>query len=282
MLAKSSPAIRTQSTAAVAAEFAHGGMTERATIGILEIMARDVEQQVRESLSEQVKNCPFLPRSLAMTLAEDIDTVSLPVIQLSTVLDDNDLLAIIAGGNTDKQIAVANRKSVSPKVSDRLVDTNNENVVGALLANDGAQISEASYNKVVENFPENDNIQALMTDRPTLPLAIVERLMTMVSLELRERIINRHDFPTELADKIITQGREGALTQSMAGESRADEIEGLITRLKSKGQLTPTLILRALCEGDLQFFDAAVGALAGVSVAKAGPLSMNAARAACA
>ena len=138
-------------------------MTERAAIGILEIMARDVEQQVRESLSEQVKNCPFLPRSLAMTLAEDIDTVSLPVIQLSTVLDDNDLLAIITGGNTDKQIAVANRKNVSPKVSNRLVDTNNENVVGALLANDGAQISEASYNKVVENFLENDNIQALMT-----------------------------------------------------------------------------------------------------------------------
>ena len=104
----------------------------------------------------------------------------------------------------------------------------------------------------------------------------------MVSLELRERIINRHNFPTELVDKIITQGREGALTQSMAGESRADEIEGLITRHKSKGQPTPTLILRAQCEGDLQFFDSAVGALAGVSVAKAGPLSMNAARAACA
>ncbi len=51
LLAKSSPAIRTQTTAAVAAEFAHGGMTEqerRVAIGILEIMARDVEQQVRE------------------------------------------------------------------------------------------------------------------------------------------------------------------------------------------------------------------------------------------
>jgi hypothetical protein len=63
LLAKSSTAIRSQTTAAVAAEFAHGGMTEserRIAIGILEIMARDVERQVRESLSEQVKNCPFL------------------------------------------------------------------------------------------------------------------------------------------------------------------------------------------------------------------------------
>lgn len=274
LLSKSSPAIRSQTTAAVAAEFAHGGMTERerrVAVGILEIMARDVEQQVRESLSEQVKNCPFLPHSLALTLAQDIDTVSLPVIQLSSVLDDNDLLAIIAGGSTEKQIAVAKRKSVSPKVSDRLVETNNENVVGALLANDGAQISEASYSKVVERFPENKKIQTLLTDRPTLPLGVVERLITMVSLELRERIINRHDFPAELADKIVTQGREGALTRSMSGESRVNEIEGLILRLKSKGQLSPTLILRALCEGDLQFFDAAIGALAGVSASKARP-----------
>lgn len=274
LLAKSTPAIRSQTTAAVAAEFAHGGMTEserRIAVGILEIMAQDVEQQVRESLSEQVKNCPFLPHSLAMTLAEDIDTVSLPVIQLSTVLDDNDLLAIIAGGNTDRQIAVAKRKSVSPKVSDRLVETNDENVVGALLANEGAQISETSYTKVVDRFAENRDIQTLMTDRPTLPLGVVERLVTMVSLELRERIINRHDFPAELADKIVTQGREGALTRSMSGNSRLDEIEGLIIRLKSKGQLTPTLILRALCEGDLQFFDAAIGALAGVSASKARP-----------
>ncbi len=62
LLAKSSPAIRSQTTAAVAAEFAHGGMTEserRIAVGILEIMAQDVERQVRESLSEQVKNCLF-------------------------------------------------------------------------------------------------------------------------------------------------------------------------------------------------------------------------------
>jgi uncharacterized protein (DUF2336 family) len=274
LLAQSSPKVRSQTTAALAAEFAHGGMTEserRVAVGILEIMARDVEQQVRESLSEQVKNCPFLPHALAKTLAEDIDTVSLPVIQLSTVLSDTDLLAIIAGGSTEKQIAVAKRKTVSPKVSDRLVETNNENVVGALLSNDGARLSEKSYTKVVKQFPDNEKIQTLLADRPTLPLAIIERLVSSVSLELRERIINRHDFPSELADRIVTQGREGALTRSMAGVSRINEIEGLITRLKSKGQLTPTLILRALCEGDLQFFDAAVGALAGVSVDKARP-----------
>ena len=112
-----------------------------------------------------------------MQLAEDIDTVSLPVIQLSSVLSDNDLLAIIAGGNTNKQIAVANRKNVSPKVSDRLVDTNDEYVVGALLANDTVQISNTSYSKVVEQFPNNENIHTLMTDRPTLPLGVVERLV---------------------------------------------------------------------------------------------------------
>ena len=57
----------------------------------------------------------------------------------------------------------------------------------------------------------------------------------------------------------------------MSGESRVEEIKGLIPRLKSKGQLSPTLILRALCEGDLVFFDAVIGALAGATAAKARP-----------
>ncbi len=57
----------------------------------------------------------------------------------------------------------------------------------------------------------------------------------------------------------------------MAGEARVAEVEGLITRLKAKSELTPTLILRALCEGDLHFFEAAMAALAGVPVEKARP-----------
>lgn len=274
LLSDSSVATRTKTTSAIASEYSSGGMTERqrrVAEGILEIMARDVEQNVREALSRQVKSCPFLPHTLAMTLADDIESVSLPMIQFSSVLSEIDLISIIDTGNVNKQVAVAKRKSVSQRVSERLVDTENETVVGTLLANDGADISERSYVKVATTFPGNEKIQALMADRPSLPLSVIERLISSVTVELRERIVNRHDFPAELADRIVADGRESALTRSISGEARVAEVEGLIIRLKSKGQLTPTLILRSLCEGDIHFFEAAIAALAGISIDKARP-----------
>lgn len=274
LLGKSAAPVRAETASIIGADYARGDMSERerrVAVGILKIMARDVEQQVREALSEQVKSCPFLPESLAKTLAADIESVALPVIEFSTVLSDTDLLAITDAGNIAKQMAIARRKSVSGKVSDRLVDTGNEKVVSTLLDNEGAEITEKSYGKVIDRFEKHGAIQSLMAGRLTLPLTIQERMISFVSVELRERIINRHDFPAELADRIVSQGRESALTRAMAGETRVAEVEGLISRLKSKGELSPSLILRALCEGDLHFFDAAVAALAGVSLEKARP-----------
>lgn len=274
MLAGSSPSVRAETAAILGAEFASGELSapeRKIAGGILRIMARDVEIQVREALSEQVKSCPYLPQSLALTLAEGIATVALPVLQYSAVLNDADLLAIIDTGNAVKQIGIARRKKVSPAISDLLADTENVQVVGEMLANTGAEITEKGCGKVLDRFSKHTRIQSLMVDRPSLPLAIVERLVTCVTVELHERIMSRPDFPPELAEKIVARGRESALTRSLSTGQRSSEIQGVITRLRSKGELTPTLILRSLCEGDVQFFEAAVAALAGVTVEKARP-----------
>jgi len=274
LLSDSAVSARAETAAVLAAEYSNGEMGNRerkVAVGILQIMAKDVEAQVREALAEQVKACPFLPESLAMTLASDIETVALPVIQFSSVLGERDLLSIIDAGNVAKQIAVAKRDVVTPGVADALVETNNEQVVGTLLANEGAKISEKGYGKVMDRFQQNQEIQTLVADRASLPLSIVERLIANVSVELRERVINRHNFPRDVADDIIRHSQESVLIQNLASEYRAPEVEGLILRLKSKGELTPSLILRSLCEGDLIFFEGAIAAMAGVPSAKARP-----------
>jgi uncharacterized protein (DUF2336 family) len=229
-------------------------------------MARDVEVRVRQAVARHIKSCPYIPEDLARTLANDIETVALPVIQYASVLGEADLIAIIDSGSVDKQIAVAKRQTVSEPVSDALVATGNAKVVGTLLANRGAEIAERSYDKVLDRFSGDNRIQELMIERPTLPLATTERLIACVSIELRERVLARHGFTDDVADELIRQGREGALTRSVAADGKEIEVEGLVDRLKGKGDLTPTLVLRALCEGDLVLFEAAMAAMAEMSV----------------
>jgi len=269
VLSGATPAARTETAAAIAKEYASGTMTHRErqiATRILGLMARDIEVRVRESVAQHVKSCPYLPEELARTLANDIETVALPVIQYASVLSEADLIGIIDSGSVDKQVAVAKRQTVSETVSDALVDAGNAKVVGTLLANHGADIAERSYGKVLDRFPDDMRIQELVIERPTLSLATTERLIACVSIELRERVLARHGFGGELADELMRHGREGALTRSVAADRKEGEIVGVINRLKGKGELTPTLVLRALCEGDINLFEAAMAALADMSV----------------
>lgn len=270
-----SAATRAQTAAAVARTFAKGGLSEterRLAIAILERLAHDVERQVREALSEHVKRCPFLPASIAQSLAHDVESVALPVIQYSTVLTEADLIALVRAGSPAKQLAVARRERVAVAVSDALVDSGRKPVIAALLGNEGAEIAETAYDKVLDRFGEDGEIQALVVERAALPVAVTERLIARVSGALRERLVSRHGFPPALAEELAMHGRERALSGWLRTAGSPAEIEGLVEALRRSGTLTPTLLLRALCSGELAFFETSLAALAGMDRSEAARL----------
>ena len=114
---------------------------------------------------------------------------------------------------------------------------------------------------------------------PNLPLTTSEQLITLVSGELREQLVTRHQIPPELAEELTRQGREGALTQVLSRDLPGAEVERLAANLFARNVLTPTLVLRALCVGDLAFFQAAMAVLAGIPVENVKPLIYDQGRA---
>lgn len=86
------------------------------------------------------------------------------------------------------------------------------------------------------------------------------------SVELRALLIDRHGLPTALADELIMHGQEGALTKLMARGFPQAEVEALAEQLSEEELLTPTLLLRSLCLGELMFFESAMATLAATSV----------------
>ena len=134
-----------------------------------------------------------------------------------------------------------------------------------MLGNDGADISARSYETVVEGFAEDEEILTLVGGRAILPMAIVERLIAVVADELRQQIVTKHAMPETIARDLVEQGRESALVRHLRTEADVGEIEQLVSRLKDQRRLTATLILRALAEGDIQFFEHAIAQLAGTA-----------------
>lgn len=249
------------------AAFARGVFSDadqQAALEVFKWLAGHAEVDVRRNLAEHIKSSPMLPHSIALTLAQDIEAVATPILQSSLALTDTDLVSIIEDGSTAKQQAIASRETLSEVVSAALVDTGKEDVVEVLLANDGAEISEGSYEKLIDTFAENSGIHKLIVERPVLPFAVQERLVAIVSDELQAHLIEKHSFPAVLAERIVALGRERALIQSLATLTAAEEIEAASMRLYLQGTVTPTLLLRALCSGQLDFFGAALAKLASV------------------
>jgi uncharacterized protein (DUF2336 family) len=144
-------------------------------------------------------------------------------------------------------------------VSEALVETHNEEVVATLVANEGAVISEETLHKVVDEFGSNDLIGKPLAERRDLPVTIAEQLMTRVSESIRDFLIKQRDFSPDHVDALLVQAREMAVL----GLTESDtDVEKLVDHLFKNGRLTPSIILRSVCMGDLTFFESGMAKLA--------------------
>ena len=61
---------------------------------IFKIMVKDAEVRVREALAESLKNSDNISHEVAVALANDVEEVSMPMLEFSEVLTDDDLVEI--------------------------------------------------------------------------------------------------------------------------------------------------------------------------------------------
>lgn len=271
LLADPSPDSRANAAAKIAAGFDRGSLSDKER-GIAEdifrIMLKDAEVRVREALAVNLKESKTVPHDVALSLANDVDSVSLPILRYSDVLSDQDLIEIIQSQSEEKQLAISDRSSVSETVSNSLIETGSESVVTHLVENEGAQISDTSFEKVVDKFGESENVQIAMVGRSSLPISVAEKLVTKVSESLRDQLVQRHELTNDTATDLILQSRERA-TVTLSTESDEGDVRVLVKQLLENGRLTPSIVLRALCMGDLRFFESALAELAQIPLVNA-------------
>lgn len=275
MLADPAPKRRAEVVKKVAAELNGQRLSEtelKIAMDVLRAMAADTEVAVRQSVAESLSRSGELPHDLALKLAHDEVSVAQPLLEGSPVLTDQDLIAILADGNGAKQIAIARRPEVSEQVSAAIVDTGNAAAVVTLVENDGAEMTERLYDRALKRYSKFETVKSAMVHRAQLPVAIAERLVAMVSDKLKVELVTRHALPAETATDIILEARERATLGLLSEEQRSANAAALVRQLHSAGRLTPSLMLRALCTGDIQFVEEAFAEVSGLSTEKASML----------
>jgi uncharacterized protein (DUF2336 family) len=272
LLVDPSPAVRADTAAKVANQFTGGSLSdsERAAAeDIFRVMMRDVEVRVRESLARAVKESASLSHDIAVSLAKDVDQVALPMLAYSSVLTDEDLIEIIHEASPKKQQAIATRPEVSANVSEALVERGDEDAVHLLVSNHGADIPENSLEKVLDQFGNLERLHGPLAARPKLPLRVAERMVSMVSDSLQDHLMTKHSLRPGVVSDLVLASRERATVSFLDGRASDEAILDLVRQLASNNRLTASIILRALCLGDLRFCETSLAVLAGVPVMNA-------------
>ncbi len=219
LLTDPSSASRADTAAKVAERFAGAGLSEserRLAEDIFRSLARDAALTVREALAAHLKHSPDLPQDVARRLAADVDSVALPMLQYSAVLDPEDLIAIVREGQRSRQLAIAGRSHVPESVSDALIDNGDATVVARLIDNDGAEIAEAAYDRAFAAHGREGLVGDSLARRGNLPASVSARMIAAVAEQLQDYLIRRSSLTPDAATDLILQARDRALADLVA------------------------------------------------------------------
>lgn len=280
LLAEPSSAVRAELAEKMATQIENPNLSESETAlaqDIVRIMAKDVETSVRQALAENLRNATRLPHDVALKLANDIESVALPILEHSKVLTDSDLIDIVRSGSSSKQEIVAGREGISEDVTDVLVSTGHEQAVAKLMENPTAQISDKSLGQAVDRFAKSDAVKEKMVKRSSLPMAVTERLVTLVADNMRDYLVTHHQISPTIAADIVLQSRERTVV-GLSGKSSTEELEKMVVQMQTNGRLTPSIVVRALCMGDIAFFEMSIAVMAQIPVVNARILLHDAGR----
>lgn len=249
---------RAEAALKVAAQFRNVVLTPRErelAEEILGYLVHDVALHVRLALSRCLCDLAEAPHSIILALARDIDEIALPVLESSSVLTDDDLVEIVLGGSAQKQRAVARRQQLAAPVSEAIVWAGDRQAVLVLVANEGAVIRPDLLNQLADRYAGDEEVLDPMASRKDLPAALVERLVTMVSDRLRSYLIERHRIDAITASLLDDLARERAVIDLLA-KTNPNDVSRLVAQVHERGRLGASLLLRALCSGELAFAEA--------------------------
>lgn len=250
---------------------------------IMSILARDTADLVRRTLAITLRNSPILPRDIALKLSQDVESVALPVLEFSPSFTEQDLIEIVLSATAAKQEAVAGRAEVSSTLSEVIAEHASVEAVRKLSGNAGADLTEKAMEDTLRRFPKDVDVQTALVGREHIPMHIAEKMVSLVSGQVFDQLVNRHALPAQMAIDLATGARERATIDLVDQAGRTQDLPRFVSQLNLNGRLSHSLIIRALCVGHMSFVEHALSELSGVPhqrvwlmVHDAGPLGLQA------
>ncbi|MGH6673197.1 MAG: DUF2336 domain-containing protein, partial [Xanthobacteraceae bacterium] len=264
------PGDRAEATGALARAYLYSELSEddrAAAEGAMLMLLDDSSPLVRRALADALAASPSAPAAVIYALAGDQPQISAPILALSPLFVDADLVDAAATGCSSVQAAIASRATLPRSVAAAIAEVGSAESCLVLLENAAAEIAPFSRDRIAARYGHLASIRESLLSRDDLSAATRHRLVMKLSETLAGFVARREWLDTDRALQVAREACEKA-TVALAADSPESEVRPLIGHLRESGQLTAGLVLRALLSGNVVMFEEALAELADMPAAR--------------
>lgn len=249
----------------------HCRLEDQAVSSLMSLVTDEVVR-VRAAIADVVKDMPEAPHDLILHLVHDTAmSVAEPIIRLSPLLTEEDLLGLLAAApSPETATAVARRPQLCSRVADTIAFGNNTAAITALLSNRSAAICEATLDSLITRAIHYTEWHEPLVFRPYLSATAARALAGIVTGHILAELAQRADLPPDLADELAHAVNQEPTTgwQATPPPGKGPTIEeamALARDIAASGMLTEDALIEAARRGEARICAAMIAVAGGVA-----------------
>jgi uncharacterized protein (DUF2336 family) len=191
--------------------------------GVLVSLVPHTELAARADLAERLSLLANAPRGLVGQLArEDEIVIAGPLLRRSPVIDEQALIEIARAKGQGHLLAMAERPTLSPGLTDVIVRRGDRDVVRRAAGNAGAHFSHTGYSALIKRAGQDGVLTLKVGQRDDLS-----------PQQLRDLLAGSVDVVRRRLFEVVKPNRQTAIKQAMS------EISGIAERVESRRDFAP-------------------------------------------
>src|SRR5271170_964486 len=206
-----SAAERAEATAALARAYLYSDLSPDdlgAAEGAMLMLLDDPSPLIRRALADALAASPDAPPAIVFALAADQATIAAPVMALSPLFIDADLVDAAATAGRAVQAAIASRAALPRSVAAAIAEVGTAESCLVLVENRAADITPFSLDRIVERFGHLAAIRESLLARDDIPAATRQTLVIKLSATLAGFVAGRSWLQADHANRIAREACE--------------------------------------------------------------------------
>src|SRR5579862_3056624 len=199
---------RAEATAALARAYLYSDLSPDdlgAAEGAMLMLLDDPSPLVRRALADVLAASPDAPPAIVFALSSDQPSIAAPVLALSPLFIDADLVDAVATGGPAVQAAVASRAALPRSVAAAVAEVGTAEACLVLVENHDADLAPLSTDRIVERFGHLAAIREPLLARDDLAVATRQTLVAKLSEALAGFVAGRAWLEPDHAQRIARE-----------------------------------------------------------------------------